>query len=138
MSNEVTESTEQPSGFVISEEFEVTDLMEEGKVFYLSEDAWVKVRSTESATWRKAFKKALRQIPDVQSDNMKLREKVLVEAMATHMLVEWENIRLKKGEPFLPNTVEARKKALKNEGFRDTIWKLASVKSNFRDNEDPN
>jgi len=135
--NEVTESTEQPRGFDISEEFKVTDLMEEGKNFPLSEDAWIKVRSTQSAIWRKNFRKALREIPDVQANNMKLREKVVIQAMATHMLLEWENIRIGKG-PFLENTVENRIKALKNEGFRETVWKLADEKSNFQDDDDPN
>lgn len=135
--SEVTESTEEPRGFDISEEFKVTDLMEEGKRFPLSEDAWIKVRCTQSAIWRKNFKKALREIPDVQQNNMKLREKIVVKAMATHMLLEWENIRLGKG-PFLDNTVENRIKVLKVDGFRDMVWKLADDKANFQDNDAPN
>ena len=114
--------------FDIGDEFRITDEMEEGKIYNLNKDAYVKIRAFQSKTYLKGIRKVRQDNPDLTD------AEALVIAIAEYGIVEIVNVTID-GE-LVENTFDSKLAALKYGGegesgghFLRKILEFASAKN---------
>lgn len=119
---------EQIALFDITEEFRITDEMEDGKLYQLTKDASVTVRSLQSKTYLKGLSKIQQDNPEIGNLEM------LCRSLAKYGIVDICNVTI--GGEKVENTYESKLKALmydsdeENQGpFLFFISQKASIKN---------